>query len=302
MSCLSLDFMFENPSLINIKIFLAIDVPITALTIFGNIIFFITLIKTKSLHTPSNIILGALCFSDLLVGFIVQPIDLIFYFRTVVARQINQNIAILGHLTSQLCVGLSFVYTLVGSIDRYLAICHPYRYHAQATNKRHLITVIICGALWMMVTLIDVLSPLHSASAIINFIFTLVSMMAILFSWFKVCKVMKHHQKAIVSMRSQPSMEELRRRRAERKKTYTVGIIMAVLIFCYTPVCAVTIHLIISNRLSCLHKRSDHVIILWARLFVNVNSLLNPFIYYMRSRDFREAAKRVLCAKENNLN
>ena len=303
MSCPSLDFMFEDPSSINIKMFLAVDVPITTFTIFGNIIFLITLIKTKSLHTPSNIILGALCFSDLLVGFIAQPVCITFYFQAVVARKINQTRVAISGLISHLCVGLSLVYTLLGSIDRYLAICQPYQYHAKATNKTHLIIVFICGAMWVTVACAEFVRPLRTAYGIFNSIFLLGSIMAILFSWVRIIKVMKSHQRAIAtSMMSQPSREELRRRIAERKKTYTIGTVVAVLIFCYTPLAAVTIHFIISHRYFCWYTQTDFIITLWAVLLVNVNSLLNPLIYYMRSVDFREAAMRVLCTKENKLN
>ena len=303
MSCPSLDFMFENPASINIKMFLAVDVPTAAFTIFGNIIFLITLIKTKSLHTPSNIILGALCVSDLLVGFIGQPICIVSFFQAVVTRQINQTrIATIGFI-SHLCVGLSFVYTLLGSIDRYLAICQPYQYHAKATNKIHLIMVLICGALSVLVACAEFARPLRTAYGIFSSTFLLGSIMAISFSWVRIYKVMKQHQRAIAtSIRSQPSREDLRRRIAERKKTYTIGTVVAVLIFCYTPSSVVTIHFIISHRFFCWYTQRDFIITLWAVFLVNVNSLLNPLIYYMRSRDFREAAMRVFCTKANELN
>ena len=59
---------------VNEKVFLALFLVVTFMIIVGNGVFSIVLLRKKSLHTPSNILLGALSFSDLLVGSVVQPL------------------------------------------------------------------------------------------------------------------------------------------------------------------------------------------------------------------------------------
>eukprot|EP00795_Rhopilema_esculentum_P006722 gene6722-12284_t len=83
--------MLSQNTYTSIKIILPIDVAVAVLTGLANCAFLIMLIKTKSLHKPSFVFLGALSTSDVLVGFVVQPLWIADYsFR--VTGNFNENL------------------------------------------------------------------------------------------------------------------------------------------------------------------------------------------------------------------
>ena len=57
-----------------------IDILPALWTITGNAICIFTFAKTRSLHTPSNVLVGALCATDLYAGLVLQPLILTKWF------------------------------------------------------------------------------------------------------------------------------------------------------------------------------------------------------------------------------
>ena len=101
----------------NIIAFLIIDIFFTIMAIIGNSIFVITLIKKRSLHTPSNVLLGSLCFSDLIVAFIAQPIHLSFHIKMLIDSSINATLLEVSIAAAQFCIGLSFLFAIIVTFD-----------------------------------------------------------------------------------------------------------------------------------------------------------------------------------------
>ena len=117
-------------------IIVALSAPLIILTITGNAVFFITLTKTSLLHTPSNVLLGALCATDLLAGVLCQPLFIAMLLSspgpccTLLAR--------IFYFIYDLSCWNSFICTLMVTLDRYAAICYPYRYRAHATCRKYI--------------------------------------------------------------------------------------------------------------------------------------------------------------------
>ena len=144
---LFLQILSEVPSQ-SVLIFVVCDIFVALLTIIGNSMFMVTLMKTTCLHTPSNILLGALCFSDLLVGFIAQPITISYYAIMGTEQTVNIPLSTAYSGTRYLCTELSSLYVVLISLDRYVAVCHPYKYHSTATCKTHIYIVIVAAILF----------------------------------------------------------------------------------------------------------------------------------------------------------
>ncbi len=142
----------SNEIVIQRTIVVGLDVIPALLTIIGNIIFVYTLKRCPSLHTPSNVLLGALCISDFFVGIIVQPL---FFANSLNnhACYLSDAVTIAYYYCYVLFSGFSLILAGFLSVDRYLAICYPFRYSRIASCKRYIIQIVIASILWVSATM-----------------------------------------------------------------------------------------------------------------------------------------------------
>lgn len=116
-------------------------------TVFNAIVLFV-IRRTRSLHTPSNILLGGLAASDLAVGFVVQPL-----YITMKLLEIHQDLApyCLLRLTAETVIlvvsGASSLTLTSISVERFLALHLHLRYKAVITDKR---TATCLACLWLL--------------------------------------------------------------------------------------------------------------------------------------------------------
>ena len=266
-------------------IIVSFTIPAAILTIFLNTIFLITLLKTYSLHSPSNVLLGVLCVTDLLAGVLCQPL-----FTAILLSK-------LGSFFSSLIKAYNFVFTLSSmnsficslliTLDRCAAIHYPYKYLERATCRKYVYTSF--GLFILSVLHAAIIFLLYSASKVvfwsIEIVLQLLIIMAILTMYVKIYRV-------VLSKRNQHGglRERSRISRTERSRTHTVTIILAVFIACYAPYAAYCI----DSVLYFLGKVGDSTKLgLWAQFFVLLNSCLNPIVYCARSRQIRKAAVRM---------
>ena len=135
----------------------ALDVLPIILTVVGNVVCLLTLLKTTSLHTPANVFIGALCLSDLFVGFVVQPL----YISNKNA-QMDYDFSLVPVEFCAYIIGTScsFVIAMMISVDRYVAICHPFYYTRTANCKTNMVvagamTALVCTSCILMTALQD---------------------------------------------------------------------------------------------------------------------------------------------------
>ena len=127
----------DNALKVHAIVLLVIDTPVAFMTIIGNGMFLITLFAKRCLHTPSNMLLGALAFSDLLVGIVAQPLWICELSFTVSGKEQNPFIEI-NYLVIWALILFSFLFIDHVSLDRYIAVCFPIWYHVRTTCKRHI--------------------------------------------------------------------------------------------------------------------------------------------------------------------
>ena len=259
------------------------------LTIIGNIVFFITLLKTSSLHTPSNVLLGALCITDLLVGVLCQPLNIAIVLGNLPVVPCCSPYVKAYNFIFWLSSSNSFVLSLLITVDRYVAICHPYRYLAIATCRKH--THIAFGA-----SLLGLIYAIVYLTAFYNFVnamlpmevgFQLLVIIIVLIMYARIYKVVLSQRSRVgLTVDSQQSRISL----IERSRTHTVTIILAAFIVCYTPKIAYAVKSILFYRGKIAY---DRILGDWANYFVLLNSCLNPMIYCARSQEIRKAALRM---------
>ena len=284
-----------------ITILLVLDSIVALSTVVGNGVFMAILLLKKSLHTPPNVLLGALCLSDLLVGTVVQPLYIIDFTYQLVGHSYEQFLNVKTILT-WFCVGLSFQHILLISLDRYAALCHPFRYHMYATCTLHIRICIFTSIIPLSVTTVSIILFIKQYLTVRNYVLSCVlfiSLAAVAFANWKVFCILRHQKLKIVTVGEIVAEEERRqicKGKQERKKTYVIAIVLFLFSICYLP-------LFVQFLLKFWHHKvfpsivRYHIFDLWTDFFMLLNSVMNPLVYYARMKEIRHAAAVVICRR-----
>ena len=284
---------------INITVFLVLDFLIAVTSVIANCAFMTTLVKRRTLHTPSNMLLGALCFNDLFVGIIVQP--LLWTDRYKVRRygKGDERLGWALFLLLGMSFGLSFTFVILISLDRYFAICHPYKYQAIATCKTHIcisilsgifVTGLFCLELFIEKKAKSTASALKSAIILVHYI---MPFLLILFCYVKIYCVILRQRKARITIEEivdDTQAQDLQRKKQEKDRASFIAIILACFFICYAPGVVWSI----SHKACSVCGTVFEIAMPWITFLFFTSSLLNPIIYYLRSTDIRNAAKRTI--------
>ena len=303
MSCPKAGLIFKEPSTTNITVFIMLDAIIAVFTVITNLLCILTLIKTKSLHVPSNMLIAGLCLSDVLVGLIVQPILITYLFYVRFDKVNHRPLIAAVYITSQACAGLSFTYTIIINIDRYIAICHPFKYYAKATCRTHILVVITTSVVWLIYVCLDVFFLLQLAFEMFRIAYIAFALFVIFAANIKVIKVIKRQSAAVRNIQeiinNCTQRGNIRKQNRERSKAYTCIIITSVFLFCYIPTIVIFLYSLYIGTF-CWDKDAIFVANLWSYFLVSLNSFINPVIYCIRITGIREAAKKIYCNRSSD--
>ena len=268
-----------------------INIVPTLLAIFGNGICIITITKTPTLQTTSNIWVGALCISDLIVGVIVQPI----YYMSLISLATRYGIEVAWLMNKRallLMANTSFFLLYFVTLDRYFAICHPFKYRRIATIKRCIIGAILAFLMAIPTTMMDI----HAIKVVR--IYGPV-MESLVFLQIVVCyaliykAILKQRQNITSTFARGEKRDEISTRKEDRRKAYTIGIVILILVLCYTPITLVSFLAKDTAKEICDRSKETVIASSWGWFFMLLNSSLNPILYCLRMKDIRKAAKRI---------
>ena len=303
MSCALEESIFNEASLKNITLFLLLSTFVTVFSIATNLICFITLIKRRTLQTPSNILVTGLCFSDLLLGLLVQPISLtyLFFIRTQKVHIASLQMVVVA--TAHTFIGLSFTYTTIINIDRFFAVCHPFKYFEKATRYTHLRVVVAVFFTWLIYVFLNNLILQQLVFQVLTMAYIVVALVCMLATNVEMIKVINKQNVAMRSVRvianHRASRCHIQRQHKERSKAYTCIIITVAFFVCNIPLLVMFIY---STRTGvyCWSPYGVFIGNLWANFLTTVNSSINPVIYCIRMKAIRKAAKALLCGRHSD--
>ena len=276
----------------------AVNIVLSITASLGNILILIALRKVTSIHPPTKLLFQCLAITDLGVGLISQPL-----MATLMLLVDNIDIKIWNimfyHLFPSLSVtfcGVSVFASTALSVDRLLALLLGLRYRHVVTLKR-VRAVLACGCLTTLSTVL-VWNFRVKTDTIIITIFLALCLIISLFSYTKIVLRLRQHQSSV-----RDNVQKSRTNTGgipwnlDRYKRIVVSIalVQLALVICYFPFLIFTI---------VTHLKDIHLghYLLWyfhTSTLVFLNSSLNPFLYYWRIKEIRQAVKattRRLCA------
>ena len=252
--------------------------------ILGNSLIFAAYYQSHSLRKPVNTILLSLAATDFLCGATSQP----FY--------IYEKVLMMGGCTTTVCTVVKlekvFMLFLIGAtilnlsattLDRYIAVCHSFKYLELVTNSR--VKKLLGGmwAVWLIISLVGV----QFEKIEILFIIVLSSNIIFISVLYSIISIEIRRIKANEVPAMQYNQEQ-QRDKEERKGAKTVGIILGLLALSFVPLLLYGIF-----SVARLPFYRGHLLA-YASTAAFANSSFNVFVYYWRNEQMRKAMMKVV--------
>lgn len=263
-----------------------------------------TFFLSRQLHTPTNLLLLSLAVSDLLVGLLLMPVEII-YIET--CWFLGEIVCSLYYVIDYIITSTSVANMVLISIDRYVAITDPLCYHAKVTKSKVQVCVCLCwvsSIFYRILLLQDHLEDPGSSSSchgecvvvinhiagLVDLVFTFILPITIIIVLYmrvfvvavSQARAMRSHIAAITAQRTGRSVVK----KSELKAARTLGIVMVVFLICFCPYYFPTL----AGEDTSVDA-SSAAFEIWLAHF---NSCLNPLIYAFFYPWFRRSIKLIV--------
>ena len=277
---------YQLVCLIVLNIFLSIC------AFLGNSLILVALHKKSSLHTPSKLLLRCLSASDLCVGLIAEPAIVVYWTSLLFGGNATcRYSALISHITGYILGSVSLLTLTAISIDRRLALMLGLQYRQIVTLKRTCMTVI---AVWLLsivgTTLFFVnyfITLWYGNIIILSCLITSIYAYSMIFR-FLCCHAYKG-QNTVYPGQPNQNLPLLNLAKYKRSVKNVLWVQLA-LVVCYLPYAVEQALQKSPNEIS----QSLYLIRAMALTLVDLNSSLNPILYYWRIREVRRAVKETL--------
>ncbi len=214
---------------------------VTAAIINPVILFAIS--TKRSLRTPSNLLLCSMCLTDFLVGFIVQMLYVVLRIHEIFDIHlclVKQIYACAAHT----CAGASLMTLTLVTMDRCFAITCPYRYDADRLFSRYVIAIIIVWVAWFTFSILPWVGAITPKAYYLSLsCIILISFFISVACYVVIFRIVRRHKKRILAETStsraphEPASDAVQHvpRKAERKRSNAVALILAIFVICYLP-------------------------------------------------------------------
>ena len=264
------------------------------ITVVGNSLVLAAIHRTPSLRSPTTVFLCSLAISDLVVGFLVQPLYIASEFATFGFMR-----PLVDVVTCIAC-GVSLCTMTAISVDRLLALHYHMRYPTLVTTSRASLTsVAIC-------LIISLPCVIYFWNRTVYFILTVIviciSLLISSVCYITIYRIVHRHQLQIFAQQraTQSSSASPNANLVQVKKSaLNTFVFYVVMILCYFPA-------VFSLSIYGLSSVED-----WTKAWnltdvaVMLNSSINPFLYCWRLPCLRTAVVKMcrnICRRSDELN
>jgi len=279
------------------------------LTVAGNILVFMAVLRKVPLRTVANTSILCLAFTDLMVGGFVQPSYVVYQASKLAASpdSFPCDKLLIYSFSGVICICMSFLTLILISLERYLAVFYPYTYEAKVNSRRVILFTVTVWAISIGILLsVRFLFGINSNEEtgvislviITNFLVTSVVYFKI-FRLVKRCnaqvsvEMSQHTGSTSESTENGPTTHPVNSSPREAKASKTVAFVAGTLFLCFMPTLCVTI---VDQAGLAPRDLLYHVIYPIAETAVLLNSCVNPGIYVWRNRGIRRSLCELLSA------
>lgn len=255
------------------------------IAVLANLLVVFVIARSTTLHTPSNVLLASLAFSDLMVGLVVQPCYVVFRLQENISHFVPCMLRIVYSESFWVCYGVSFLTLSAISFERYTALRLHLRYKELVTTQRVLKVAV---GIWMLDISLTFMEWIAQSKHLRNChaALLLLCLLVTFGTHIKIFWVLRRHQRQINSINRMSS----KRRNFQRQTRLAVNVsyIVVIYITCNIPVLCVMAYLFAGGHFNSFNVFS------WTETIAFLNSLMNPVICCWRNRGIRRAVFSVL--------
>ena len=270
-----------------------LNVPLIFISIIGNALVLGTIARTPSIRSTSLTMLCSLAVSDLLVGFIAQPL----FIASELIR--DPSVEKVSEMMEFALCGVSLCTMTAISVDRFLAIYFPMKYQSAIVAKRRIIYSSIITIWIANVCFTGLYFWNWTTYFIIIAVCVCFCLLISTYSYIKIYQIVRRHQVQIHNQEQAAAQscnggtQNTRMLRVKRTAINTFIFYIA-MILCHIPI-------LISMTLSSISFENWTKTWHFADTVVFLNSSINPLLYCWRLGDLRAAivntVKIILCRK-----
>ena len=268
-----------------LKFLSVLNILLSITAFFGNALILVALRKESSLHPPSKVLLRSLAVTDLCVGFIMEPLAVV-YWMSVVNEDwiICHSVSAAFRITSVILGGVSLLTMTLISLDRLLALLLRLRYRQVVTLKR---TYMIVVSSWIGSTATITMyfwNPLITWWSIV--IVEPLCLLTSIFSYTNIFLSLRRHQARLQDQAQRPNKAFPLNIARYKEAVFSVIWLQLTMIACYLPQGIVAVFSI-NGVVSISVFLASH----YTATIVFINSSLNPILYCWKIKEVREAVK-----------
>ena len=256
------------------------------LAISGNSMILFVLCRTSVLRTCSNLFLGNLVVSDLLVGALVQPLFVIYKTGETLGKHSCYAHALFA-TSAWLCSGMSFLTLTALNCERGIAIFAPFRYETLMTSRKVLYISLFMWSLALLLVSSRFYGLTNIAFYAVCSVIIAVSLATFLVLSIGIHRVVKRHRRQIAITQPVRPLQRVINEAARHARSVTF--LTSIFFICYLPTFAVMIAYTMVD-----YTVDLKTIYLWSDTLVFLNSSINPFIYCWQNKVFRNAVFKLL--------
>ena len=286
-------FIWDLKQTISLQLAIAVTAAACPFTILLNILVIVTVKNIRELQGNSNIQIANLAVADLLVGAVSMPLTITVYaliLRGTVSEDIICTIRGITDFFLYTAYSASYYHLILIAWERYVAITKWTMYKSIVTKGR---VKRYAGIAWMTAL---VTTTLYVALAVAGVRYEVLLVLDVIFSlsWLINISLMAYfYGKVYIEIRKRnrgqiSQVSVLMKARIESKIAYTLFLLTVAVFISSVPTVVVSI---VATFSPFLHRSA---VFRWAEIFLQINSLVNPALYFYRNNRYRKATLKLL--------
>lgn len=258
----------------------------------GNVLIILTIYRTPNLKTVCGVLISNVAVADLMITAIVMPIVVFTLVQGFLEQCLYNTPISIALLVALFSATASLLILTLLSMDRCFAICKPMKHKTMVTSTR---VKIIVAKTWIESFALPLLVVFFRDAAATKYLQTLGVVgcySVILGSGFLTVKNVRTNSMQIGTLHSDQGSSRTTADLSQRNKQVAKTIAIVVILF---TLCWIPIAFVISLEIPDPEGR----VYFWFAVLGLANSSVNPWIYFYRQSNYRNALKKLLGCKQS---
>ena len=285
--------IWDLTQIISHQIAIAVTAAACPFTILLNILVIVAVKKIRELQTNPNILIASLAVADLFVGVISMPLSIsvdTLILRGTVSENMICTINEISSFVLYPASSVSYFHMILIAWERYVAIVKCTEYKVIATKgrvKRYAgiawISALVTNALYGTLGVVHVRYQVLLVVDVIYRLIWLISFSLMVYFYHMIYIEIRKRNRSQISQ-----VSALIKARMESKIACTVFLLTVAVFIASVP--AVVFSIV--GKFSPIFQANSFY--RWAEIFIQVNSLVNPVLYFFRNNRYRKAVLKLL--------